>query len=151
VQTTVSASWNLEPISELGLDFKARGILAAMHVHAGEHVKSVQLLAEVDPTTAQAKLRAHRQARLRRAAHRFLGRAQRAPARRDPQLRRLHHCAKTHCVDLPAPNFSGRGSVFGTKVNQTTTAFRTANARCEHLLTFLACSGAAGASGPVGA
>jgi hypothetical protein len=60
-------------------------------------------------------------------------------------------CMRRHRIDLPEPNFSGRGSVFGTKVNQKTTAFRTANASCAHLLTFLPASGATGATGPPGA
>ena len=56
VQTTVSASGNLQPISEVGLNFKASRILTELYVHTGEHVKSGQLLAEIDPTTAQANL-----------------------------------------------------------------------------------------------
>ena len=58
---------------------------------------------------------------------------------------------RRHGIDLPDPNFSGRGSVFGTNVNQTTTAFRAANASCRHLLTFLPATGATGATGPPGA
>ncbi len=54
VQTTVSASGNLQPISEVGLNFKASRILTELYVHTGEHVKSGQLLGEIDPTTAQA-------------------------------------------------------------------------------------------------
>src|SRR6202142_3201020 len=56
VQTTVSASGNLEPATELGLDFKASGILTELYVHTGEHVKAGQLLAEIDPTSAQVSL-----------------------------------------------------------------------------------------------
>jgi len=57
-------------------------------------------------------------------------------------------CTKTSGGDLPKPNFSGRGSVFGTKVSQTSSAFRTADARCPHLSTVLPGAGAAGATGP---
>ena len=46
-------------------------------------------------------------------------------------------CMKQHGVNLPAPNFSGSGSVFPNTVNRTTTAFRSANAKCQRLLTFL--------------
>jgi hypothetical protein len=56
-------------------------------------------------------------------------------------------CMRSHGVDLPTPNFSRRGSVFGDKVNQPSTAFRTANTACEHFLTFLAPHGATGATG----
>jgi macrolide-specific efflux system membrane fusion protein len=35
VQTTVSASGNLEPATEVGLDFKASGILTELYVHTG--------------------------------------------------------------------------------------------------------------------
>jgi multidrug efflux pump subunit AcrA (membrane-fusion protein) len=56
VQTTVSVSGNLEPATEVGLNFKASGILTQFYVHAGEHVKAGALLAEIDPTTAQVSL-----------------------------------------------------------------------------------------------
>ena len=56
VQTTVSASGNLEPATEVGLNFKASGILTELYVQAGQHVKAGQLLAEIDPTTAQVAL-----------------------------------------------------------------------------------------------
>jgi hypothetical protein len=46
-------------------------------------------------------------------------------------------CMKTHGVTLPTPNFSGTGSVFGTKVNQSAPAFVTAYAKCRGVLTFL--------------
>ncbi|MGA2008395.1 MAG: biotin/lipoyl-binding protein [Solirubrobacteraceae bacterium] len=56
VQTSVSASGNLEPATEVGLDFKASGILTELYVHAGEHVTDGELLAEIDPTSAQVTL-----------------------------------------------------------------------------------------------
>ena len=56
-------------------------------------------------------------------------------------------CMKSHGVTLPAPNFSGNGSVFGTGVNRTTAAYRTAYAKCQGLLKFLTASGATGAAG----
>jgi hypothetical protein len=60
-------------------------------------------------------------------------------------------CMKRNGVDLPKPNFSGSGSVFGIKVNQTTTAYRSAYAKCGGLLKFLAAPSAPGAGGPLGA
>src|ERR1700690_4474205 len=56
VQTTVSASGNLEPATEVGLNFKASGILTALYVHTGEPVKAGRLLAAIDPTNAQVGL-----------------------------------------------------------------------------------------------
>ena len=44
-------------------------------------------------------------------------------------------CMKTNGVTLPKPNFSGTGFVFGTSVNQKSTAFVAANAKCQSLLT----------------
>jgi len=41
-------------------------------------------------------------------------------------------------VQLPAPNLSGGGSIFGNSVNTTASTFRTAFAACENALpTFL--------------
>jgi hypothetical protein len=50
-------------------------------------------------------------------------------------------CMKTNGVDLPKPNFSGKGSVFGTKVNQTSTTYTTAYAKCGMDLKFLTSGG----------
>jgi hypothetical protein len=44
-------------------------------------------------------------------------------------------CMKKDGIDLPTPNFSGSGFVFGTKVNRTTSAFIAANAKCQGLLS----------------
>jgi hypothetical protein len=44
-------------------------------------------------------------------------------------------CMKKNGVDLPKPNFSGTGFVFGTKVKRTTSAFIAANAKCQGLLS----------------
>ena len=57
-------------------------------------------------------------------------------------------CMKRNGIDLPTPNFSGTGSVFGTKVSTSSPAFRTANAKCQNVLKFLAPSAAAGSGGP---
>jgi len=37
-------------------------------------------------------------------------------------------------VELPTPNLSGGGSIFGTSVNTTSSKFRTAFAGCENTL-----------------
>jgi hypothetical protein len=60
-------------------------------------------------------------------------------------------CMKGDGVDLPTPNFSGTGSVFGTKVSTSSPAFRTANAKCQSVLKFLAPSATAGSGAPAGA
>jgi hypothetical protein len=44
-------------------------------------------------------------------------------------------CMKKDGVALPAPNFSGSGFVFGSKVNRTSSAFIAANAKCQGLLS----------------
>ena len=56
VQTSESASGNLAPVSESDLNFKASGILTNLYVGPGQHVAAGQLLAEIDPTTAQVSL-----------------------------------------------------------------------------------------------
>jgi hypothetical protein len=55
---------------------------------------------------------------------------------------------KSNGVVLPTPNFSGTGSVFGTAVNRTTAAYRTAYAKCQGLLKFLSPAGATGSGSP---
>jgi hypothetical protein len=56
-------------------------------------------------------------------------------------------CMKSNGVALPAPNFSGTGSVFGTSVNRTTAAYRAGYAKCQGLLRFLAPAAASGSTG----
>jgi len=46
-------------------------------------------------------------------------------------------CMKSDGVNLPTPNLSGSGSIFGKGVNTTSAAFRTATGTCKSLLTFL--------------
>ena len=60
-------------------------------------------------------------------------------------------CMKQRGISLPTPNFSGSGSVFGTTVNTTTAAFRSANANCQGLLKFLTPPSPSGATGTAGA
>jgi hypothetical protein len=56
-------------------------------------------------------------------------------------------CMNAHGEKLPKPNFSGSGSVFGSSVNQTSTAFQTANAKCRSILTFLTPRQSSGSTG----
>lgn len=56
VQSTVSGSGNLQPASELDLGFKASGTVQAIYVHEGEQVTPGQLLATLDPSSAEATL-----------------------------------------------------------------------------------------------
>ena len=51
------------------------------------------------------------------------------------EIIRYAACMKTAGVTLPKPNFSGRGFVFGTSVNQRSAVFVAANAKCKQLLT----------------
>jgi hypothetical protein len=56
----------------------------------------------------------------------------------DPQYRAeivsYAACMKADGVDLPTPNFSGKGFVFGTKVNEKSSSFIAANAKCQGLI-----------------
>jgi membrane fusion protein, macrolide-specific efflux system len=57
VQSTVSGSGTLEPAKQIGADFANSGSLKTVYVHEGEHVLSGQLLAEIDPTSAESSLK----------------------------------------------------------------------------------------------
>ena len=50
------------------------------------------------------------------------------------QLTKFVACMKGKGVELPTPNLSGGGSIFGTSVNTTSSKFRTAFAGCENTL-----------------
>lgn len=56
VQTTVSGSGNVEPVKQLDLGFKTSGVVSRIYVSQGEHVSKGQLLAELDPETAEVTL-----------------------------------------------------------------------------------------------
>jgi hypothetical protein len=60
-------------------------------------------------------------------------------------------CVTTRGVGLPKPSFSGRASVSGGTVNETTITFSRAPAGSAHFRTFPRSSGASGAGGPGGA
>lgn len=56
VLQTVSGSGNLEPASQLDLGFKTGGTVTHIYVHQGQHVVEGQLLATLDPQSAEVTL-----------------------------------------------------------------------------------------------
>jgi multidrug efflux pump subunit AcrA (membrane-fusion protein) len=56
VQSTVSGSGNLQASSQLNLGFKTSGAISEIHVSQGQHVTEGQLLAELNPKTAEVTL-----------------------------------------------------------------------------------------------
>jgi len=56
VQSTVSGSGNLQAASELDLGFKTSGVVTHIYVKQGEHVSMGQLLAVLDPQSAEVTL-----------------------------------------------------------------------------------------------
>jgi multidrug efflux pump subunit AcrA (membrane-fusion protein) len=56
VQSTVSGSGNIQPISELNLGFKTGGVVNRIYVSEGQHVTKGQLLAELNPKSAEVTL-----------------------------------------------------------------------------------------------
>src|SRR5271168_3613455 len=53
IQTTVSGSGNVEPSTNVTLNFPSSGTLKAVYVSVGQHVKKGQLIAELNPASAQ--------------------------------------------------------------------------------------------------
>ncbi len=56
VQSTVTGTGNVEPGSDVDVNFQAGGTLSQVFVHVGQHVIEGQLLATLDPTSAQLTL-----------------------------------------------------------------------------------------------
>jgi len=56
VQSTVSGSGNLEPSSQLNLGFKTSGTVTNIYMHQGQLVTQGQLLATLDPQSAEVTL-----------------------------------------------------------------------------------------------
>jgi len=56
VQSTVSGSGNVQPISQLDLGFKTSGVVDRILVSEGQQVKAGQLLAELDAKSAEVTL-----------------------------------------------------------------------------------------------
>jgi multidrug efflux pump subunit AcrA (membrane-fusion protein) len=57
VQATVSGSGTLQSAKQIGVNFASGGTLKGVFVSAGQHVTSGQLLAEIDPTSADSGLK----------------------------------------------------------------------------------------------
>src|SRR5579875_409709 len=53
VQSTVTATGNVEPATDVTVGFQTSGVLQALDVKLGQHVDAGQLLATLDPTAAQ--------------------------------------------------------------------------------------------------
>jgi multidrug efflux pump subunit AcrA (membrane-fusion protein) len=64
VQSTVSGTGNLAPLSQFNLGFKTSGTVASIDVAVGEHVVEGRLLATLDPQSAEATLEQARAALL---------------------------------------------------------------------------------------
>lgn len=56
VQSTVSGSGNIQAATQLNLGFKTSGVVQRIYVTEGEHVTSGQLVAELNPASAEASL-----------------------------------------------------------------------------------------------
>lgn len=62
VQSTVSGSGNLQASSQLDLGFKTSGVVSEIYVSQGQHVTEGQLLAELNPKSAEVTLEQSRAA-----------------------------------------------------------------------------------------
>jgi multidrug efflux pump subunit AcrA (membrane-fusion protein) len=60
VQSTVSGSGNVEAAKQLNLGFKTSGVVSHIYVSQGQHVVQGQLLAELDPESAEVTLEQER-------------------------------------------------------------------------------------------
>ena len=56
VQSTVTGSGNIAAGTDESVNFNTSGTLQDVYVHVGQHVKAGQLLADLDPTSAQLSL-----------------------------------------------------------------------------------------------
>jgi multidrug efflux pump subunit AcrA (membrane-fusion protein) len=56
VQSTVSGSGNIQATTQLDLGFKTSGVVTEIYVHQGQHVTEGQLLAELNPDSAEVTL-----------------------------------------------------------------------------------------------
>src|ERR1700722_14853079 len=66
VQSTVTGSGDIQAATELDLGFKTSGVVQRIAVSAGQHVTAGQMIAELDPQTAEVTLESAR-ARLQAA------------------------------------------------------------------------------------
>jgi multidrug efflux pump subunit AcrA (membrane-fusion protein) len=56
VQSTVSGSGNIQAATQLDLGFKTSGVVTQIYIHQGQHVTEGQLLAELNPDSAEVAL-----------------------------------------------------------------------------------------------
>src|SRR5271165_3524854 len=56
VQSTVSGSGNIQPATQLNLGFKTAGVVQHIYVSEGEQVATGQLLADLNPQSAEVTL-----------------------------------------------------------------------------------------------
>ena len=56
VQSTVSGSGNIQAATQLDLGFKTSGVVTQIYVNQGQHVTEGQLLAELNPDSAEVTL-----------------------------------------------------------------------------------------------
>lgn len=56
VQATVSGTGNLQAVNQLDLGFKTAGTVTSIHVSQGQHVNAGQLVATLDPQSAEVTL-----------------------------------------------------------------------------------------------
>jgi multidrug efflux pump subunit AcrA (membrane-fusion protein) len=56
VAATVSGSGNIQAATQLDLGFKTSGVVTQIYIHQGQHVTAGQLLAELDPKSAEVTL-----------------------------------------------------------------------------------------------
>src|ERR1039458_9552443 len=57
VQSTVSGTGTLQPATKVGVNFATSGTLTGVSVSVGDHVKGGELLAEINPSSAESSLR----------------------------------------------------------------------------------------------
>ncbi len=99
VQSTVSGSGNLQPASQLNLGFKTSGTVTNIYVTQGEYVTEGQLLAELDPQSAEVTLEQAKAACI-------------PPKRTSP--RRKKPTAKAHRLGRLGPRRRERGGRIGS-------------------------------------
>src|SRR5262249_35390030 len=56
VQSTVTGSGNIAAGTDVNANFNTSGTLQDVYVHTGQHVNAGQILADLDPTSAQLSL-----------------------------------------------------------------------------------------------
>jgi multidrug efflux pump subunit AcrA (membrane-fusion protein) len=88
VQSTVSGSGNLQALSQLNLGFKTGGTVTHIYITQGEQVAQGQLLASLDPQSAEVTLEQAKARRKKPTAKAQPDRAAAAAVRRSRRSRR---------------------------------------------------------------